>query len=1076
MEKRLTMILACLFLSIGMALAQKSVTGTVVSQEDGQPVIGASVFVVGTQTGAVTDANGKFSISLPSGKSKLRVSYVGMVTQEVTVNGNSVTVTLEPDQTNLDEVMVVAYGTAKKSAFTGSAAVVDDEVISQSAVASPVGALRGKVAGVQINSATGQPGQESFSMNIRGINSIRADNTPLIIVDGAPFNGDMSTLNTQDIASMTVLKDAASAALYGARGATGVVIITTKNAEQGRSQITVDAKWGSNSRALPDYKYVNSPAGYYELWYNGLYNYAMNNVVNGDANAAWQWANQNLTASNSFGLGYNVYSVPEGQYLIGPNGKLNPNATLGNIINYNGNQYMLYPDDWTDAAFQNGLRQEYTVTMSGSNQKGSFYGSVNYLDNEGITKSSDFKRLSTRLKADYQIKDWLKVSGNMNYTHFNSQYVSGDGESASNGNLFSVIHMAPIYPLYVRDAAGNILTNAETGKAEYDWGDGSVIGITRPVFTNTNPLSALDLEDNSFEGNTFNAVGSAEIRFLKDFKFSSINNVMLQDSRQTTMQNPYFGQFAEGGGGISKAHTRAWSYNYQQLLNWHHLYGKHDVEVMLGHEYYREYYYVLSANKTNIFSIFNSELASAVTNGSATSYTTDYNVEGWFGRAQYNYDNKYFGSVSYRRDASSRFHPDHRWGNFWSFGGAWIISKEKWFNAPWVDELKIKASYGEQGNDRIGNFLYTDTYSITESNGEISLVPSAMGNEEITWETNGNFNAGVEFSLFRGRLSGSAEFFYRKTTDMLAWFSLPASYGFMGYYDNVGDMTNKGVEVVLDGTLIRTKDLEWGINVNLTAYKNEISYIADENKRNKTDGVYGYSDGNHFYGEGEAMYTWYLPKYAGVDPETGNALYWKNTYQVDANGEQVLGEDGYPIVTGQETTTNASEADRHLCGTSLPDVYGGFGTHFTYKGFDLSVDFSYQIGGKVLDSGYASAMGGSKGQAMHEDLFNAWTVDNPNSSIPRFEYNYTYMAYSSDRFLTDASYLCLQNVNIGYTLPTKWVKKLGLQSLRVYASGDNLWLWSKRQGLDPRQSISGGTSNEYYSPVRTISGGITLTF
>ena len=1076
MEKRLTMILACLFLSLGIALAQSSVTGTVIHQDDGQPIIGATVRVAGTNTGTVTDADGKFSITLPSGHDKLQVSYVGMVTQEVTVRGRNVTVTLEADQTNLDEVMVVAYGTAKKSAFTGSAAVVKSEDISQSAVASPVGALRGKVAGVQISSATGQPGQESFSMNIRGISSINAGNSPLIIVDGAPFNGDMSTINTQDIASMTVLKDAASAALYGARGANGVVIITTKNAEQGISQVTVDAKWGSNSRALPDYKYVNNPAGYYELWYNGLYNYAMNNVTAGDGNAAWLWANQNLTANNSFGLGYNVYNVPEGQYLIGPDGKLNPNAALGNIISYNGNQYMLYPDDWVDAAFQNGLRQEYTVTATGSNQKGSFYGSVNYLDNQGITKSSDFKRLSARLKADYQVKDWLKFSGNMNYTHFNSKYVSGDGESGNNGNLFSVIHMAPIYPLYVRDQYGNIMTNPETGKAEYDWGDGSVIGLTRPIYTQANPLSALELEDNSFEGNTLNAVGSAEIRFLKDFKFSSINNVMLQDSRQTQTTNPFFGQYAAGGGGISKYHTRAWSYNYQQLLNWHRLFGKHDVEVMLGHEYYREYYYVLGANKSNIFSISNTELVGAVTNGSATSYTTDYNVEGYFGRAQYNFDNKYFASASYRRDASSRFHPDHRWGNFYSFGGAWILSKESWFNAPWVDELKIKASYGEQGNDNIGNFRYIDTFSITESNGQISLVPSTMGNEEITWEKNGNFNAGVEFSLFRGRLSGSAEFFYRKTSDMLAWFTLPASYGFMGYYDNVGDMTNTGFELVLDGSVIRTKDFEWGINLNLTTYKNKITYIADENKTMKVDGVYGYQGSGYYYGEGQPMYTFYMPKFAGVDPETGDALYWQNEYQLDANGDQVMGEDGYPIVIGQKTTTNASEASNYLCGSALPDLYGGFGTHLSYKGFDLSVDFSYQIGGLVKDSGYASAMSAQKGSALHEDLFNAWTPTNTGSNIPRFEYNYTYMAYSSDRFLTDASYLCLQNITLGYNLPKKLVKKIGLENLRVYATGDNLWLWSKRQGLDPRQSISGGTSNEYYSPVRTISGGITLTF
>ena len=1079
MEKRLTMILASLFLCVGMALAQTAVTGTVVSQEDGQPVVGATVRVTGTQAGTVTDANGKFSLQLPSGHDKLQVSYVGMVTQDVTVRGRNVTVRLEPDQTDLDEVMVVAYGTAKKSAFTGSAAVLDNEDIAKTSVADPVSALTGKVAGVQINNSTGQPGNESFSITIRGITSTRAGTEPLVIVDGAPYQGDLSNISNQDIASMTVLKDAASAALYGARGANGVVIITTKNAEQGKSSITLDAKWGSNSRAVPDYKYVNNAKGYYELWYSGLYNYAINQ--RGDSPlAANQWANQNLTAANEYGLVYNVFTVPDGQNLIGTNGKMNPNATLGNVINYGGNSYTLIPDDWVDAAFQNGLRQEYNLSASGSNQKGSFYGSVNYLDNEGITKGSKHKRLTTRLKADYQIKDWLKVSGNISYAHFNTDFLQGDGSAGYNGNLFSVIHMAPIYPLYIRDGQGNIITNSQTGLPSYDYGDGAVIGLSRPVYTQANPISDIQIETHNAEGNTLTAVGAAEIRFLKDFKFTTLNNVMVDETRQTDTTNPYFGQYASAGGMNSKYHTRYWSYNYQQLLNWHHLFGKHDVEVMLGHEYYRLRYYRLYADKSNVLSIGNTELNGAILNGSMESYTTDYNVEGYFGRAQYNYDEKYFGSVSYRRDASSRFHPDHRWGNFWSLGGAWIISKESWFNAPWVDELKFKASYGEQGNDNIGNFLYTDTYTITDSNGSISLVPSSTkGNETITWETNANFNTGFEFSLFNGKLSGSAEFFYRKTSNMLAYFSMPSSTGYMGYYDNIGNMINYGFELGLNATPIRTKDFQWDINLNLTTYKNEISKIADANKTMTVDGVDGYSSGNYFYGEGEPMYTWYMYKFAGVNPETGDALYYKDVerQKVDANNNPVVDSKGNPVMeTVRETTTNASDASQYLCGTALPDVYGGFGTSFAYKGFDLSVDFAYQIGGKVYDSGYAGAMSNGKGQALHEDLFNAWTTENSGSNIPRFEYNYTNMNVTCDRFLTSASYLSLQNINIGYTLPAKLCSKLGLANVRVYATGDNLWVWSKRQGLDPRQSISGGSSNEYYSPIRSISGGISITF
>ena len=310
---------------------------------------------------------------------------------------------------------------------------------------------------------------------------------------------------------------------------------------------------------------------------------------------------------------------------------------------------------------------------------------------------------------------------------------------------------------------------------------------------------------------------------------------------------------------------------------------------------------------------------------------------------------------------------------------------------------------------------------------------------------------------------------------MLAAFYLPNSSGYSGYYDNIGNMRNMGFELVLNATPIRTKDLQWDINLNLTTYQNKITYIADANKTNRIDNVYGYSSGNQYYGEGQPLYTWYLIKYAGVNEE-GQALYWQDVYLKDENGNNVMDEQGFPIVTGQTTTTNAANATHHLCGTALPDAYGGFGTSFRWKDFDLAVDFTYQIGGKVYDSGYNNSMSAIRGSQIHVDALKAWTADNTGSNIPLFEYNNINMASASDRFLTSASYLCLQNVNIGYNLPANICKKIGLGGVRVYATGNNLWLWSKRQGLDPRQSISGGTSNERYSPIRSISGGITLTF
>ena len=930
------------------------------------------------------------------------------------------------------------------------------------------------------------PGTESFNIKIRGISSINAGNDPLIILDGAPYDGDYNNINPNDIASMTVLKDAASAALYGSRGANGVVIITTKSGREGTSSLTFDAKWGSNQKGIPNYKTVDDPAKYYETYYQALKNYAMQpnernpNFPLSEADAH-VWARDNLTANNSYGLGYNVFTVPNGQYLIGTDGRINPNATLGRVISYGGNEYTLMPDDWRDATFHNGLRQEYTLTGTANNAKGSFYGSASYLNNEGITIGSEYERFTGRLKADYQLKPWLKMGGNFSYAHSTTDYLGDEGSSSSSGNIFAVNTIAPIYPLYIRDGQGHIMTDPNTGGKMYDWGDGQVIGITRPIFSGTNPINANEMQENRSEGNAINATGYAEVRFLKDFKFTSMNTVMVNEYRETQTTQPYYGQFASMNGGVSKYHTRRWSYDYQQILNWHHLFGKHDVEVMVGHDYYRTRYYYLYGSRTNQFSPSNDELAGAVTDSGMNSYTTDYNTEGWLGRAQYNYDQKYFGSVSYRRDASSRFAPENRWGNFWSVGGAWIISKESWFNAPWVDELKIKASYGEQGNDNIPGYLYTDNYTIGPAYGNVSVLPtSTKGNRDISWEKGGNFNAGVEFSLFRGRLSGSVEYFYRKTSDMLAFFTLPGSYGYSGYYDNIGDMANHGVEVELDGTIFRTKDFTWGINLNFTAYKNKITSMPAENKTLTVDGVDGYSSGNYFYGEGEPMYTWYLTKYAGIDHETGEPMFYKRVTEpvLDADGNPTYDKDGNPITrTVNEKTTDSSKASQYLCGSALPWAYGGFGTSLTYKGFDFSIDFTYQLGGKVYDSSYASLMGmSSGGSSIHADLLNAWTPENKGSNIPRLVYGDMSFSAACDRWLESGSYLSLQNINLGYTLPSKWTTKFGVSKLRLYFSGSNLFVWSARQGLDPRQSISGGTSSAYYAPIRTLSGGITVTF
>lgn len=1095
--KKLFLLLTAVLITAACAMAQsKVVSGTVVSAADDEPLAGATVMPIGGGQGTSTDIDGNFSLTVPDKVNELNVSYVGFNTRKVAVSSGKMTIKLESSENSLDEVMVVAYGTAKKSAFTGSATVISNDAIEKTQVTNVLDALSGKVAGLQLSNASGAPGSSSPTIRIRGFSSMNAGNSPLVIVDGTPYSNDINTLNTNDIESMTVLKDAASNALYGARGANGVILITTKRAKLGEAKVTVDAKWGVNMRATQDYDYIKDPAQYYETYYRSLYNYATTapeNVKNPNtgedenigglgygADQAYIWANNNLTADNAYGLGYNVYTMPAGQYLIGTNGKLNPAATLGRVVTNKGASYFVTPDNWLDETYKHSLRQEYNVSVTQGNDKSNFFASVGYLKNDGIIiAKSDFQRFTARLNADVQAKPWLKVGARGSYSHIVQNAMdSEEGNSASTGNIFAAATgIAPIYPLYIRDAAGNVMVD-KFGNTRYDYGSGDNAGLKRPIFGDSNAVDAMILDTNKVEGNNFNGAAFVEVRFLKDFKFTSNNNVNLQEMRQTTVTNPYYGQYATQNGVVGKYHTRSVDYTYQQLLTWNHKFGKHNVDALLGHEWFKTTFYYLYGSKSSMFDRGNEELAGAIIKGNANSYTTEYNNEGWIFRGQYDYDSKYFFSGSFRRDASSRFHPNHRWGNFWSLGGAWIISKESFLqDVTWLDMLKVKVSYGEQGNDNIGNFRYTNTYNIVNSNNMPGATPDSMGNEDITWEKNGNFNAGVEFSMFNGRFTGNIEAFYRKTSDMLMFFPLPSSFGYTGYYDNIGDMKNTGVEIELGGTPIKTRNFKWDVNFNMTWYKNRISKLPEDRKGQKgyifkddfkLDPAYGYSSGNYFYGEGESMYSFYTYKYAGVNKENGKPLYYKNVYNKDGD------------VIGTETTDDYTKASRYIVGTALAPVYGGFSTSFAYRDFDLSLAFNYQIGGKVYDSGYAQLMGtpydSSKGGNIHSDMLNAWSPSNPDSDIPRNMFGQQYTNATSDRFITDASYLSLENINFGYTLPTKLVRKAYLSKVRVYLACDNVWVWSKRQGLDPRQSFTGGNNNTYYAPIRTISGGLTVEF
>lgn len=1059
-------VAAAIAVSTSMAFAQSQISGKVTSSDDGQPVVGASIKVAGTNTGTITDIDGNFSLNAPAG-AKLEITYIGMQSKSVKA-GKNMKIVLDADDHALDEVMVVAFGTAKKSAFTGSAAVVGSEELSKKVTTNVADALVGSVPGLQLRGGTGQPGDTQGKINIRGIASMYASTDPLIIVDGAPYSASLSNIPTEDIESVSILKDAASAALYGARGAAGVIIVTTKKGSNKEAKINVDMKWGSNSRAIPDYDVIKDPGQYYEAYYAQLYN----RNFYGRGQSAEQ-ANLNANKTMLSDLRYNVFTYPDNEQLIGLDGKINPHATLGRVVTgTDGKKYLMTPDDWANTLYNKSLRQEYNVSANGGTDRSTYYTSVGYLKDDGIIQQSGYERLTARLKADYQAKKWLKLGTNVGFVTSNQTQSSGLSSTSTlaNNPFVFTSTLAPIYPLFIRDENGNIMKD-DLGNDLYDFGSSSKFGIVRPVLDNNNPMAELALNRVTANVHQLNASMSADIQITSFLKANLTSTLIWGQTNGHTYSNAYYGPKASVNGELQKESTESWRQNHTQTLTYYQDFGKHSVTVLLGHEYYKTNTRYLSATGQGGFTPSIQELAAFAKKLDSNSYRTAYNVEGYFGNAQYSYDDKYFGSFSYRRDASSRFAKDHRWGNFWSIGGAWLISKESWFKAPWVDELKIKASIGQQGNDNIGNWAYIDLYTLSKTS-DTSMAASfaRMGNKNITWETTTNLNIGTEFSFFNRRLSGTIDLYSKKTTDLLFWLSIPESAGSRGYYGNVGDIRNNGIEVTLTGSIIRTKDLDWSVTANIAHNSTKIlklpeSKIADNGGFNETSKL---ETTQYWYRVGGPLYNGYMPKYAGVN-EKGEATYWVDE---DAGGGNHGTKYSY-------TTTNPNSASKYETGSLLPKAFGGFSTTVVYKGFDFTASFDYQIGGKVYDSRYASLMSpcdnsSAAGSAIHKDYLKSWSPNNTSSNIPRWQYGDNYTTALSDRFLTNASYFNFQSFTVGYSIPTQHIPFFS--KIRVYCSGENLGFISARKGLDPRYSYDGGTTLNAYSPVRNISGGIQLTF
>ena len=1048
MEKRLTMFMMSLFLCVGSMLAQTKVSGTVLSQEDGQPIIGAAVKVVGTSTGMLTDVNGRFSIALPAGSNQLEVTYLGYEGKTVTAK-NGMRIFLKADAKLVDEVVVVAYGTSKKSSFTGSAENISGDKLELRPISSATKGLEGNVSGVQVSSSSGQPG-DGPAIRIRGFGSINASSSPLYVVDGIPYDGAINAINPADIESMTVLKDASAGALYGARGANGVIMITTKKGKEGQAQVTWRSTAGWSSRALPRYSLVDQK-DFVQLTYEGLRNEAIfDNGMSWEEGEAWA---RGQLSGNLGGELYNPFKNYTWDQIIDPStGYVRADAQSA------------WNEDWLDAVKRNNaFRHEHQLNINGGTEKTKYLLSLGYLNEDGILQTTAFQRYTARVNVDTQVTDWFSANLSTNLAHTISNFSDYDGTSTSNV-WYSAQFVSPLFPLYVKDANGQSVLD-ENGNPQLDYGDNA---SKRPgSYNDYNPLGGL-LDDKA--NNKRDAAGlraglvfgtdNANAGVLQGLKLAL--NFGLDYTNQLNMRymNMYHGNQATAGGLITKTNRRYQSYTLNQLLTWNRQFGKHNVDLLAGHEWYAYKYEYLTAGRTNLVDgIY--ELGPGANMYDANSYTDNYRINSFLGRANYNYDDKYYFSASLRADASSRFYKENWTGTFWSVGANWRISKENFMkDVKWVDNLSLKASYGEQGNDNLGTYYaWQSLYALGWNNGNnIGAVVSTLETKDLSWEKNKNFNVGLEGTLFDNLIRFSVEYYNKKTTDMLLEYPMALSTGFSGYNANVGDMRNSGLEAEITFSPIKKGDLRWDITLMGSTVSNKVLHLTEESPE--------IISGVRIIKEGYALNTFYMAKSAGVDPATGAQLYW--AYEKDENGEMKPGTEY--ITSDRSVASNC----KYFLGSRIPDLYGSISTNLSYKGVDLSVLTTYSLGGKVYDSLYRGGMEITYAtDTWSTNALRRWQKPGDITDVPRIEIGASYQV--NDRYLIDASYFAIKNITLGYTLPKNWIRSIGLNNIRVFGSVDNLALWSHLDGMDPQYNFSGGTDYAY-APNKTWTVGFEVKF
>lgn len=1025
-----------------------------VTTADGSPLIGASVTVKGSRVSIMTQEDGTYAIEARP-DDVLVVSYVGYVVREENVaRRNSINFILEEEMNTVDEVVVVAFGTAKRSTYTGSAAVVGVENFQNRPITEISQALTGTTPGLQVGASNGQPGSEP-TLRIRGIGSFNAGNTPLIILDGMPYDNAFSSINPNDVESVTVLKDASSAALYGARGANGVLLVTTKKGRSGKAKLEAKYNMGLTSRQSTDYERLND-RDYMELYWE---TYRNGFIVNGVSEAE---ANSRAGSALLAGLGYNPYLMDVDQ-LFDSQGKLNPSAV----------NHWAEDTDWYGGITRTGKRHDASIAISGGNESTDYYTSLGYMTQEGFIIGSQFDRISAKSNINSQVARWLKIGANLNVSQSQSEGEQNETSGAiSNpfratryvGNVFPIHLHDPNTGAYILDADGNKIPDFGNGWTSED---GNIVIGGRDAFPSSNHPFEVHNIYNGYIRQTINLKGYVDANLTSDLKLTV--NGGLGSNMYRSWNGGYVYEQKGNAGSSSRNISQTGTWTFQQLLNYEKNLGKHYISALAGHESYQyQYHYMSTSMKTQSIFGKNFEYANFTEiNALPNSYTHNYRVEGYLSRVSYDYDNKYFASASYRKDGSSRFYKDVRWGDFWSVGAGWALERERFMeNVDFVNMLKLRASYGVVGNDDLSSYYpWRATYG-PHDNGDPGYVQASLGNMDLTWETSKNFDAATEFRLFNNRLQGTVEYFHRVSSDLLFSVPKPISSGVENVDVNAGSMYNKGVEVSLDGEVLRSGDFRLRLNGHATYLKNRLVDLPLD----------PYPTSVYKIEEGHSRYDFWLRQWYGVNPETGYNLFKADQEQYQFGPTELIDIDGVMY------TENVEKSLYDYSGSAIPTVSGGFGANVTWKNFDLKFNFYYQLGGKFYDSDYRSFMTGSLVYfAQHKDLLNRWQQPGDITDVARVSNGTDRVnieAANSTKWLISSNMLELTNVNLSYNIPKKFLNSKNISGAMIYFSADNVYLLTERKGMYPRRSFYSGYigNSDVYPPSSVMSFGLSFTF